>query len=678
MELKTYFAQDASGNIMPGATVTVYEAGTATLATGLQDESGSPLANPFTADSYAKVAFYAPDGLYDITVVGNGRTVTIRAQFVSVDGASVLRTDLAATGGSALVGFQQAGTGAASRTPQDELRERISIKQFGAVGDGVADDTAAIAAAHAYAASLPYGATLRIPRGKYNVTALPKLAANVNWQGDGRLASQIFYSGTGNGLAFTTASVNTYTSLRIFVRDMTIACTNAGNTGGGLVLESCAYVEIKNAYFEKFKCGHILDGCSHFRCEYTEIAQQTRAGIWIVNGPERRAGQSKGFTNNIWYGNEIQLNEAKTAGVYALQDDGGVNHDFCGINFNSGDIGARFAGVIGLRYHNNAHESYIQSPVVFTDTSREAGTYVGPCSAVDVRTNTLSNISGFAIVFDALEGGVVEANLFAQMSSSAMTITSPSKVKGLKVAANSKLVTGASRTAAPFFDATFTTAAASVDKSGQAACTYVAAAISSGAQTVTPATMEGVYPGITLVVSNEDGSNAEIVTVSAISAATFTATFASAKAANWKVYGQQAATLTGTWTPTIAGSTVAGANTYTLQNGVWTLSNGIMFVRGYVTLDVKDAAMSGGVLIAGLPAPVQNVSNRIATANFSAWAGLTFPAGYTQLSGVGNPNNANIALRRMGSGQALSPVQASELASGALLIFEMEYPVGVL
>lgn len=105
MELKTYFAQDASGNIMPGASVTVYLANTTTLATGLQDEAGAPLANPFTADSSAKVAFYAPDGLYDITVVGNGRTVTIRAQFFAIDGASVLRSDLAATGGSALVGY---------------------------------------------------------------------------------------------------------------------------------------------------------------------------------------------------------------------------------------------------------------------------------------------------------------------------------------------------------------------------------------------------------------------------------------------------------------------------------------------------------------------------------------------------------------------------------------------
>lgn len=122
MELKTYFAQDASGNIMPGATVMVYEAATTTLATGLQDESGSPLANPFTADSSAKVAFYAPDGLYDITVVGNGRTVTIRAQFVSVDGASVLRGDLAAPGGSALVGVTPSG-GISAATVQAALEE---------------------------------------------------------------------------------------------------------------------------------------------------------------------------------------------------------------------------------------------------------------------------------------------------------------------------------------------------------------------------------------------------------------------------------------------------------------------------------------------------------------------------------------------------------------------------
>jgi len=165
MELKTYFAQDASGNIMPGATVTVYEAGTATLATGLQDESGSPLANPFTADSSAKVAFYAPDGLYDITVVGNGRTVTIRAQFVSIDSADTLRSDLAATGGSALVGFQQVGTGAVPRQSQEKMQELVSVLDFGADPSGIQDSTAA------FQNALNVG-SIFVPEGTYIVSSV--------------------------------------------------------------------------------------------------------------------------------------------------------------------------------------------------------------------------------------------------------------------------------------------------------------------------------------------------------------------------------------------------------------------------------------------------------------------------------------------------------------------------
>lgn len=67
-------------------------------------------------------------------------------------------TALALAGGSALVGFEQAGTGAVLSTVQDELRAiGIRPEQFGAVGNGLADDSAAIQKAYtqAQATGLP-------------------------------------------------------------------------------------------------------------------------------------------------------------------------------------------------------------------------------------------------------------------------------------------------------------------------------------------------------------------------------------------------------------------------------------------------------------------------------------------------------------------------------------------
>ena len=77
---------------------------------------------------------------------------------------------LAASGGSALVGFLQSGTGGTARTVQAKLRDTVSVKDFGAVGDGVADDTAAIQAAFNYAAIIG-GLCVHLPTGNYRTTA---------------------------------------------------------------------------------------------------------------------------------------------------------------------------------------------------------------------------------------------------------------------------------------------------------------------------------------------------------------------------------------------------------------------------------------------------------------------------------------------------------------------------
>lgn len=69
-------------------------------------------------------------------------TSPVSSGFVARNTTS-LRSDLAEPAGAAIVGFQQEGTGSAERTAQDKLRERVSVADKGAVGDGVTDSTLA-------------------------------------------------------------------------------------------------------------------------------------------------------------------------------------------------------------------------------------------------------------------------------------------------------------------------------------------------------------------------------------------------------------------------------------------------------------------------------------------------------------------------------------------------------
>ena len=71
-----------------------------------------------------------------------------------------------ASGGSALIGYLLAGTGAVATNVQSKLREFVSVKDFGAVGDGVANDAPAIALA-INAVIAAGGGTVLFPAGQY-------------------------------------------------------------------------------------------------------------------------------------------------------------------------------------------------------------------------------------------------------------------------------------------------------------------------------------------------------------------------------------------------------------------------------------------------------------------------------------------------------------------------------
>lgn len=97
--------------------------------------------------------------------------------------------------------FIQSGVGAVARSLQSKLGEKVSVKDFGAKGDGTTDDTAAIQAAidagKPYSTSTANGRVIYFPPGRYKVTTLDLSACHgVYLVGAGPYATEIFTSGT--------------------------------------------------------------------------------------------------------------------------------------------------------------------------------------------------------------------------------------------------------------------------------------------------------------------------------------------------------------------------------------------------------------------------------------------------------------------------------------------------
>ena len=157
------------------------------------------------------------------------------AQFGVVDISLYAKlSDLAASAGSALIGFIQAGIGAIRRTVQDELRERpINIKQFGAVGDwnGTTGTDNSDAFDAALTLALLTGRSIFVPTGSYRITRPIVMDTGVYTRGiimfgEG-INSKIYQSGAGqDAIHFSTTQFLQNSGLR----DLSITCAaNAGH-----------------------------------------------------------------------------------------------------------------------------------------------------------------------------------------------------------------------------------------------------------------------------------------------------------------------------------------------------------------------------------------------------------------------------------------------------------------
>jgi hypothetical protein len=151
------------------------------------------------------------------------------ANFTNLNTAKTENSSLSASTGSSLVGHIASGTGATSRTVQSKLRDTVSVKDFGAIGNGVANDTSAIQAALTAASGASWA--LYFPSGTYIITAALTGGRNITIYGDGWRSVIKVASGTNPTHIIKFGDETTTTSIE--VRDIELDGNKSGNPTGG-------------------------------------------------------------------------------------------------------------------------------------------------------------------------------------------------------------------------------------------------------------------------------------------------------------------------------------------------------------------------------------------------------------------------------------------------------------
>ena len=145
------------------------------------------------------------------------------------------------TGTAAGVQFTQAGTGAVQRTVESKLQDVVSVKDFGAVGDGVADDTSAIQAA--ITAAEPYGKRhVYFSAGNYKTTSPILVQQPITLEGAGSSITSIFANHNGDGIVFQPSDAGTANSYLNGgqILHLGVSRNNAGNGGSAVWLRQCS------------------------------------------------------------------------------------------------------------------------------------------------------------------------------------------------------------------------------------------------------------------------------------------------------------------------------------------------------------------------------------------------------------------------------------------------------
>lgn len=306
-------AFDNYGNPLVGGKLYSYASGTTTAKVTYTDATlTTPNTNPILLDARGEADVWLGSGAYTFSLRGADDVTILTEDGIAAPepagAAANVLSDLAdsAVGlGSRLVAYLIRATGGVARWVEDKLSDTISVKDFGAVGDGVADDTAAINAAITHALSkykrlvggvggtFPAAvARVIFPDGVYNfsTTLAPNASSYACLQLEGQGVACLRYTGTGaaiylephdTGLSLMTTPVK--------LTNLAIRKAVADKAGGsvGLVVERLTNCQFEGVSFHGWDyaiqnlggeaCIYDLQGAAIERCNTGILIQQKTA-----------------------------------------------------------------------------------------------------------------------------------------------------------------------------------------------------------------------------------------------------------------------------------------------------------------------------------------------------------------------------------------------------------------
>lgn len=298
------------------------------------------------------------------------------------------------------INYNEGSTGAVDRILTARLQDRVSVKDFGAVGDGVTDDTAAIQAA------VDSGNPVFFPSGTYALDGTIDIGAGAKLYGSGIGKSILLQTNAGSAHVIDALSTSTKGGIEIV--GLTIDCNgvDAGFVAQYVSNISIRYCEFKNSPFWLVNIGKsddptvatiVNDQIEIVGCSFSNITQ-TYEHLLIFNSTNvvvrdchfevAPNGNGLGFWQNVDRADVVNcvFNNLSVGAYYSLSTN---NIRFSGCSFTNCTSGLRGAN---LSDHGNFGATHAYN--------------------ISVSDCTFRSNSGAPCQLGAVNGGIVSGCVF--------------------------------------------------------------------------------------------------------------------------------------------------------------------------------------------------------------------------------------------------------------------------